>query len=184
MKLPVLGRLRAPKRLLPVRGILHESRQCFLRGISPITEADSSFKLTDDGRTAAQQIAHAAQIVDFCVEGAVGSGFDYDYVAREEALGDVTSVTAAIASVNRAFDDAIDRFERAPIAVLLGPLPEGGMLSSEMAISAVGAILDGVAEQRGVLAAYIEALGRTPGFPYKFHHTLSVRVPEGWDVTG
>lgn len=180
----ILNHVRPPRRVLPIRAMMHESRQCFLRGIRPLTEEDSSYRIADAMRTVAQQVGHTAQVVEFFVEGGLGDGFDYDYVAREEALSDVTSLEAATAWVNRAFDDAIDRLERASLGDLLRRLPEGGMLSNEFTISVIGGIVDGVAHQRGVLASYIEALGRTPGFPYKLHHTLPVRVPSGVVVTG
>jgi uncharacterized damage-inducible protein DinB len=180
----LISYLASPTRIVPIRGMLHESRQCFLRGVRPLGEDDSAFAPADGARTTAQQVAAVARMVDWFVEGALGGGFDYDYVALEEEIRRETSFTRAIDRTNAAFDRAIERLRAAPLRRLMRRLPEGGMLSHEPAISVIGGIVDHTAHQRGVLAAYIEQLGRVPGFPYKFHHTLEVRVPPGVVVTG
>jgi len=181
---PLLDRLKLPTRIFPLGAMIREVHECFLRGIRPLDEADASFRLYEDGRTVAQEVAHVGQMVDWFMEGAFGAGFDYDYIALEERLAEIESLSKAKALVDRAFDDAIDRMESASLKALFRRLPEGGMLSNEYAISVVGGIVDTTAQQRGVVSCAIRALGRAPGFPYKFHRTLPVRVASGVVVTG
>ena len=68
----------------------------FNRSTAALTEADASFTPTDGTFTTAQQVAHAAQTIDWFIEGAFRpDGFDMDFEAHDRKVRDVTTLSEA-----------------------------------------------------------------------------------------
>ena len=72
------------------------SKDFFNRSTRVLEEADSGFRPRDGMMTVAQQVAHAAQTLDWFIEGATtAKGFDLDFENHAKAVQSVTSLTAA-----------------------------------------------------------------------------------------
>src|SRR5437868_1606535 len=83
------------------------SKDFFDRSTRVLEESDSSFRPDDGMMTAAQQVAHAAQTLDWFVEGAQRpEGFDLDFEAHAKALAAVTSLAAARQALEAAYANA------------------------------------------------------------------------------
>src|ERR1035437_9707621 len=69
------------------------SKEFFDRSTRVLTEADSGFRPREGMMTVAQQVWHAAQTLDWFIEGASRSeGFDLDFDKQAKALAAVTSL--------------------------------------------------------------------------------------------
>src|ERR1035438_7190352 len=82
------------------------SQDFFARSTRVLEEADSRFRPQEGMMTVAQQVAHAAQTLDWFVEGASRSeGFDLDFAKHAQALESVTSLAAARQMLETAYDN-------------------------------------------------------------------------------
>ena len=75
---------------------LESTEQFFNRSTRSLTEEHSGVKPAPDVMTAAQQVAHAAQTIDWFIEGAFRrEGFDTNFQAHAKAIENCTSLTDA-----------------------------------------------------------------------------------------
>ena len=75
---------------------LKSTEQFFNRSTRALSEEHSGVRPAPGMMSAAQQVAHAAQTIDWFIEGAFRpEGFDTDFQAHAKALEDFTSLTAA-----------------------------------------------------------------------------------------
>jgi uncharacterized damage-inducible protein DinB len=117
--------------------------------------------------TAAQQVAHTAQTIDWFVEGASRpEGFDLDFEKHATAVNGITSLTVAREWLDRAFDAALKFFGQASDDELQRPLPAGPVMGGLPIWTCVGAIVDHTAHHRGALTVYSRVAGKTPMMPY------------------
>ena len=88
-------------------GELNEAQEYFDRSTRALTEADSGYAPVGGTFTAAQHVAHAAQTIDWFVEGAFGpTGFSLEFEALERQVRKVTSLDAARVWFERAVEKA------------------------------------------------------------------------------
>ena len=148
------------RELASIKAFFDRSTRC-------LTEADSEFAPAPGMWTVAQQVAHAAQTVDWFVEGAFRpEGFDTDWARHQEEVGRVRSLTEARAWMDRAFAHA-SQFLAARTPEELGqPLPAGEIMGGAPRFAIVSAIKDHTAHHRGALTVYSRLLGRVPDMPY------------------
>ena len=67
------------------------SKDFFERSTRVLEEADSAFRPQEGMMTAAQQVAHTAQTLDWFIQGASRpEGFDLDFEKHAQALAGVT----------------------------------------------------------------------------------------------
>jgi uncharacterized damage-inducible protein DinB len=138
----------------------------FARTTSCLEEADAGFAPAEGMMTAVQQIAHAADTVDWFVEGCFETkGFDTDFEGRAARANAVTSLAEARAWVARAFASAREQFGAAGEAALAAPMRENPFLSGPL-YSAVLALTDHTAHHRGALSVYARLRGKVPPMPY------------------
>src|ERR1051325_1042970 len=77
-------------------GQLKAMKEFFDRSTRALDEADSTFAPKDGMFTAAQQVAHAAQTVEWFMEGAFApGGFNLDFETLDKEIRAVTSLKAA-----------------------------------------------------------------------------------------
>jgi uncharacterized damage-inducible protein DinB len=140
------------------------SQDFFARSTRVLEEADSAFRPHDGMMTVAQQVAHAAQTLDWFVQGATRpEGFDLDFESHGKALAAVTSLTAARAWLETAYAKAVE-FARS--ADLRQALPAGMVMGGQPASDVVWAMVEHTAHHRGALTVYARMLGKVPVMPY------------------
>ncbi len=140
------------------------SQEFFNRSTSALDEADSGFRPQEGMMTAAQQVAHTAQTLDWLVEGASRpEGFDLDFEKHAKALECVTSLAAARRMLEGAYANAV-QFVRS--ADLSRPLPPNPIMDGQPVINVVWAMVEHTAHHRGALTVYARLLGKVPPMPY------------------
>src|SRR5271157_4226163 len=143
------------------------SQDFFNRSTRVLEEADSQFRPHEGMMTVAQQVAHAAQTLDWFIQGATRpEGFDLDFAAHAKELAAVTSLAAARAWMDKAYADAV-RFLRSHSAEELAqPLPAGPVMGGQPISDIVWAMVEHTAHHRGALTVYSRSLGKVPPMPY------------------
>ena len=145
---------------------LKSAQDFFNRSTRCLTEEDSDFAPAPGTWTVAQQVAHAAQTVDWFFEGAFRpEGFEMDFEKMGAEVARVQSLTEARAWLARSFERALaDLSTRSP-EELREPLPPG-IMEGQPRAAIVGALMDHTAHHRGALTVYARLLGRVPAMPY------------------
>lgn len=140
------------------------SQDYFNRSTSALDEADSTFRPREGMMTAAQQVAHTAQTLDWFIEGVSRpEGFDLDFEKHAKALECVTSLAAARRMLETAYANAL-KFVRSED--LARPLPAGPIMGGQPAADIVWAMIEHTAHHRGALTVYARLLGKVPPMPY------------------
>ena len=148
-------------------GQLAASREFFERSTRPLTEADSGYHPQEGMMTAAQQVAHAAQTLDWFVEGASGpEGFDLDFEKHAIAIAGVTSLAAARQMLDTAYANATAFLRSRTPEQLAQPLPAGPVMGGQPVSDIVWAMVEHTAHHRGALTVYTRLLGKVPPMPY------------------
>jgi hypothetical protein len=87
---------------------LASSKEYFERSTEVLDEGDSQFAPHAGMMTAAQQVAHTAQTLDWFVQGVSRpEGFDLDFEKHGKEVANVTSLTAARQWLGKAYQNAI-----------------------------------------------------------------------------
>jgi len=147
--------------------MLEDTKEWFEHSTRCLVEEDSMFAPYEGAMTAAQQIAHVAQTVDWFLEGAFHpEGFDMDFEGMAAEVMKVESLTAAREWADRAFAAAIEKTSAQSAKDLAAALPEGPVMGGAPRFAIFGAIQDHTAHHRGVLTVYSRLRGRAPAMPY------------------
>ena len=148
-------------------GQLLASKDFFERSTSVLDESDSRFRPCDGMMTVAQQVAHAAQTLDWFLEGVTRpEGFDLDFENIARALESATSLAAARQALATAFEKAV-RFVRSQSPEdLARPLPPGPIMAGKPVSDILWAMVEHTAHHRGALTVYSRLLGKVPPMPY------------------
>jgi uncharacterized damage-inducible protein DinB len=143
------------------------SKEFFERSTSVLDEADSGFRPRDEMMTAAHQVAHAAQTIDWFIEGASRpEGFDLDFAKHAKVIAQVTSLAAARQMLEAAFANAIHFIRSHSAGELAQPLPPGPVMGGQPIGDIVWSIVEHTAHHRGALTVYSRLLGKLPPMPY------------------
>jgi len=146
---------------------LSSAHEFFNRSTRNLTEAHSSVMPAEGMMTAAQQVAHTAQTVEWFMEGAFRpEGFNLDFEGLAKAVQACTSLAAARDRFERAMAAAKQRVGTLTDAELLAPLPEGPIMGGVPRIAIFSAITDHTAHHRGALTVYARLQGIVPPMPY------------------
>jgi uncharacterized damage-inducible protein DinB len=146
---------------------LSAAQEFFNRSTRNLTEAHSSFAPAEGMMTAAQQVAHTAQTVEWFIDGAFRpEGFDLNFEAQLGALQASASLTEAKAWFNRAIESAKAVIAAKTDAELLAPLPAGPVMGGMPRMVIFGSITDHTAHHRGALTVYARLQGVVPPMPY------------------
>jgi uncharacterized damage-inducible protein DinB len=148
-------------------GQLCAAQEFFNRSTRNLTEAHSAVVPAKGMMTAAQQVAHTAQTVEWFMEGAFRpEGFNLDFEGQFGRVAACTSLTAARAWFERALEAAKATVSAKSDAELLAPLPEGPVMGGLPRIAIFGSITDHTAHHRGALTVYARLQGVVPPMPY------------------
>jgi uncharacterized damage-inducible protein DinB len=142
------------------------SKDFFERSTRVLEEADSGFRPSAEMMTAAQQVAHVAQTIDWFVEGVSRpEGFDLDFAKHAAELEKVTSLAVARQALTAAYDNAV-QFFRSRTAEELARILQGPIFAGQPMVDVVWGIVEHTAHHRGALTVYSRLLGKTPPMPY------------------
>jgi uncharacterized damage-inducible protein DinB len=143
------------------------SQDFFNRSTRVLDEADSAFRPQDDMMTVAQQVAHAAQTLDWFIQGASRpEGFDLDFEKLAKDLNAVTSLTAARQLMAAAYKNVLEFLRSHSPEDLAKPLPAGPVMGGQPVGDIVWAMIEHTAHHRGALTVYSRMLGKVPPMPY------------------
>jgi len=143
------------------------SQDFFNRSTRVLEEADSQFRPQEGMMTVAQQVAHAAQTLDWFIEGAVRpDGFDLDFAKHAKEVEKVTSLAEARKWMDKAYANAIQFIRSQGPQGLAKPLPPGPVMGGQPVADIVWAMIEHTAHHRGALTVYSRMLGKVPVMPY------------------
>jgi len=143
------------------------SREFFGRSTSVLGDADSEFRPQEGVMTVAQHVAHAAQTIDWFVEGVSRpEGFDLDFETPFRALAAITSLATAREMLDTAYANAIQFIRARGAEGMSQPIPPGPVMGGQPVSDIVWAIVEHTAHHRGALAVYSRLLGKVPPMPY------------------
>jgi uncharacterized damage-inducible protein DinB len=146
---------------------LNSAQEYFKRSTRNLTEEHSGVMPAPGMMTAAQQVAHVAQTIDWFIAGAFNpSGFDVDFNAHATVVQTYTSLAAARAWFEKAMAQAKAEVGSKSDADLMAPLPPGPIMGGAPRMAIFGAITDHTAHHRGALAVYARIKGIVPPMPY------------------
>jgi uncharacterized damage-inducible protein DinB len=146
---------------------LAAAHEYFTRSTRNLTDAHSTIVPAPGMMSAAQQVAHAAQTIDWFIEGAFRpEGFDTNFEAQAEVLQRCTSLNAAREWFERAVAGAKAAIGSQTDADLSAPLPPGPIMGGAPRMAIIAAITDHTAHHRGALTVYARLAGVVPPMPY------------------
>jgi uncharacterized damage-inducible protein DinB len=139
----------------------------FERSTRVLAEEDSNFAPKEGMMTVAQQVAHAAQTIEWFCNGAFSpNGFDMDFESMGKQIMAVTSLAAAKAWMEKAVATATATIDTHSDADWGHPLPPGPIMGGVPRMAIFGALTDHSAHHRGALTVYSRLLGKVPAMPY------------------
>lgn len=151
----------------PLAGQLVASKEFFERSTRVLGESDSQFAPQPGMMTAAQQVAHTAQTLDWFIDGVSRpEGFDLDFEKHAKAIAGVTSLDAARRMLETAYARAIQFLRSSSPEDLARPLPPGPVMGGQPVSDIVWAMVEHTAHHRGALTVYSRLLGKVPPMPY------------------
>jgi uncharacterized damage-inducible protein DinB len=143
------------------------SHDFFARSTRVLEEEDSQFCPREGMMTVAQQVAHAAQTLDWFIEGASRpEGFNLDFATHAKALASVTSLAAARQWLASSFAKAVEFLRSRSPEELALPLPAGPVMGGQPIGDIVWSMVEHTAHHRGALTVYSRLLGKVPAMPY------------------
>ncbi len=148
-------------------GQLQSTREFFTRSTKSLTEDDSNFAPADGTYTAANPVAHAAQTIDWFVDGAFApEGFDMNFEEHDREVRAVQSMGDAQAWFGRAVDNLTELINEKSVEEWSQPLPEGPIMGGMPRYAILWGISDHTAHHRGALTVYSRLCGKIPPNPY------------------
>ena len=150
-----------------LHGQLDALKEYFDRSTRVLDEGDSAYSPASGLFTAAQQVAHAAQTVEWFARGAFApAGFDLDFETADKQIRAVTSLKAAREWMDRACEEAKSAIDSHSDAEWVAPLAPGPIMGGQPKAAIFGAMTDHTAHHRGALSVYSRLLGKVPPMPY------------------
>ena len=145
---------------------LNTAKRYFDKSTECLDEGDSDFCPSEGMFTAAQQVAHTAQTVDWFMAGAFGSGFDMKFEKHIEEVRKVSSLKAARESLDRSFAKLTDLIGSKSMEELSEPIPEGPVMAGLPRMTIVSGLVEHTSHHRGALTVYARLRGKIPAMPY------------------
>ena len=128
---------------------LNSALEFFNRSTGNLTEEDSSYTPVDGVFSTAQQVAHAAQTIDWFIDGAFApNGFDLDFEGHERKVRAVTSLSDARAWLAKSVENAQAVVASKTDEEWGQPLPDGLVMGGQPRAAIFGAITDHTAHHR------------------------------------
>lgn len=143
------------------------SRDFFERSTSVLEESDSEFRPRAEMMTVAQHVMHAAQTLDWFIDGVTRpGGFNLNFEEPAKALAETRSLAQARAAFEKACQTAADYLRSKTPEELALPLPPGPIMGGQPMSEIVWAMVEHTAHHRGALTVYARLLGKIPPMPY------------------
>ncbi len=153
--------------ILDLEQDLANIQEYFDRSTRSLSEEDSGFAPSEGMFTAAQQVAHVAQTIEWFFEGAFRpSGFSMEWEAMDRQVRAVQSLAEARRWLERAFAAGRAAIAAHTAAEWEAPLPPGPVMGGMPRFAILGAIRDHTAHHRGALTVYARLRGKVPPMPY------------------
>ncbi len=149
-----------------LRGQVEASLQRFNKTASVFEEEHAEFRPRPGLFCVREQVAHAADSVDWFARGAFGDGWDMDFAAHEAKVRGTASLGQARDWMQRAHQDFLDQLDQLTSEQLESPVPNDKILGNRPRWTVVEAVSDHTAHHRGALAVYARLLGLQPPMPY------------------
>jgi len=147
-------------------GRLKAIRSYFEKTMACLQDEDAAFAPQAGMFTTAQQIAHAAQTVEWFFEGAFRpQGFNMDFAGLEEEVRQVEEMEDARAWWTSAMEQAEEAIAGSAAPAWEEPI-RGSLMAGLPRSTILGGIADHTAHHRGALAVYARLCGRSPAMPY------------------
>ena len=145
---------------------LESTQKFFKTTLSIFATEDEGFAPSPELYSVAGHVAHAADSIDWFIEGAFGDGWDLDFDASIAKAKAVTSLDEAIEWMDRAFANAIAVVSAGSDQVLFESIPDTRIMGGAPRLAVVSGIVDHTAHHRGSLAVYARLIGKEPLMPY------------------
>ena len=145
---------------------LNAMREYFNRSTRPLGEQHSTFAPGEGLFTAAGQVAHAAQTIEWFYDGAFGKDWSMDFEGMDKQVRAVKSIAEARAWFERAVNKAVQVAESHSDDEWATPFPPNPIMGERARYEIIGAVTDHTAHHRGALTVYQRLLGLTPPMPY------------------
>ncbi|MBZ0135731.1 MAG: DinB family protein [Planctomycetes bacterium] len=142
------------------------TKMFFDRSTSKLEEADSAFVPKEGMFTAAQQVAHVAQTIDWFMGGAFSeTGMDMDFAKHTAKTNACTSLTKARAWHEKSNSALLKKLAELSEEEWNKPIA-GPVMGGFPRTSIVGGIEEHTSHHRGALAVYQRLIGKVPEMPY------------------
>ena len=139
----------------------------FDRTTSCFEEEDAEFRPEPAMFSVKEQIAHAAQTIDWFIDGAFRpEGFNLDFNEIDTRMRRVETLAEARAWFEKAVVRAVQVIGSKSMEELSQPIPEGPILAGAPRSTIVPAMADHTAHHRGALTVYARLRGKIPPMPY------------------
>ena len=145
---------------------LETSHKYMRKTVSIFEEEDAGFAPQPELYTVAGHIAHAADTVEWFVDGAFGDGWNLDFDGLIAAAKAVETLEEAVAWLDRAFEKAIATFGAASDEDLAAQIPDKRIMEGASRAAVVWGTVDHTAHHRGALTVYARLLGKVPAMIY------------------
>ncbi len=145
---------------------LESTKKFFKTTLSVFEAEDAGFAPSPELYSVAGHVAHAADSVDWFIEGVFGDGWDMDFDALIARAKAITSLEDAVGWFDRAFANAVTVVGAATDQQLFEPITDTRIMGGAPRIAVVSGIVDHTAHHRGSLAVYARLLGKEPEMPY------------------
>lgn len=146
---------------------IDSAHEFFNRSTRNLTEEHSGLQPALEMMTAAQQVAHAAQTIDWFVQGAFRpEGFDTNWEEHARVVHGYTSLGEARSWFERAVAAAKQTVGDKSDDDLMTPIVPGPVMGGAPRLAIISSITDHTAHHRGALTVYARLAGIVPPMPY------------------
>ena len=143
------------------------TRQFFERTIDCFTEEDASFVPVESLFSVAQHIAHAAEAVEWYVDGAFSpEGFARAFEGAEREVRKIQTLAEARAWWDRAWAHAVAVARERSDEDWQRPIADKEIMPGAPRVAILNGLADHTGHHRGALAVYARLCGRVPPMPY------------------
>ncbi len=142
------------------------TRRFFDRTTRCLSEAEAGFRATPETMTVAQQVAHAAQTIDWFREGGFEDRWDMDFAAAMAATNAVGSLAEARLWLADAWERMRQRVEASSDQELAQPMADNPIVGRRWRYYVIEALVDHTGHHRGALAVCARLAGKVPEMPY------------------
>ena len=145
---------------------LASTQKFFMTTLSVFEPDDAGFAPYPELYTVAGHVAHAADSIDWFIEGAFGDGWDMEFEASIAKAKTITSLPEAVEWLDRSFVNATAVVGKASDEVLFESIPDTRIMEGAPRLAVVSGIVDHTAHHRGSLAVYARLIGKQAPMPY------------------